>query len=78
MPYRADGIPRVIEVKTTNSAATVSFMGPANKVEVSRANPDTYWLYRVYDFAKSPMIYCVSGPLDAGWDLEPAVYGARS
>lgn len=75
--FDADGTPRLIEVKTTNGAATADFLVTANEVEVSRANPDTYWLYRVYEFAKKPMIYRVRGPLDAGWDLEPAVYRAK-
>jgi hypothetical protein len=75
--FEEDGCPRLIEVKTTNGAAATSFLVAANEVEVSRANPDTYWLYRVYDFAKEPRIYCVKGPLDDGWTLEPAVYRAK-
>lgn len=75
--FDVEGTPRLIEVKTTNGAATASFMVTANEVEVSRANPGTYWLYRVYDFAKQPRIYCEKGPLDDGWNLEPAVYRAK-
>lgn len=75
--FDKDGSPRLIEVKTTNGPATTSFLVTANEVQISRANPDTYWLYRVYDFAKAPRIYCVKGPLDDGWTLEPAVYRAK-
>ncbi|MFC7739432.1 DUF3883 domain-containing protein [Roseomonas sp. GCM10028921] len=75
--FSVDGSQRLIEVKTTNGSASTSFLITANEVEVSRANPDTYWLYRIYDFAKEPRIYCEKGPLDDGWDLEPAVYRAK-
>lgn len=75
--FDKDGSPRLIEVKTTNGDAMTSFLVTTNEVEVSRANPDTFWLYRVYDFAKQPRIYCMKGPLDDGWTLEPALFKAR-
>jgi hypothetical protein len=75
--FNVDGTQRLIEVKTTNGSASTSFLVTANEVEVSRAHPDTYWLYRVYNFGKEPRIYCEKGPLDDGWHLEPAVFRAR-
>ncbi|MGG5889442.1 DUF3883 domain-containing protein [Falsiroseomonas sp. HC035] len=75
--FSVDGTQRLIEVKTTNGSASTSFLVTANEVEVSRANPDTYWLYRVYNLSNEPRVYCVKGPLDDGWDLEPAVFRAK-
>lgn len=75
--FNVDGTERLIEVKTTNGSASTSFLVTVNEVEVSRANPDTYWLYRVYNFGKEPRIYCEKGPLDDGWNLEPAVFRAK-
>ena len=75
--FDLDGNPRLIEVKTTNAGVTSSFLVTANEVGVSRVTPDHFWLYRVYDLAKSCRISREKGALDAGWSLSPAVYRAR-
>lgn len=75
--FAADESPMLIEVKTTNGEAATSFLVSANEVKVSRAKPEHYWLYRVFEFAKEPRVYREQGALDYGWNLEPAVFRAR-
>ena len=76
--FNADGMVRLIEVKTTNGDAATAFFVTANEVRVSAARPGEYWLYRVYDFAKpTRAMYRLQGALDGGaLALEPVAYRA--
>jgi len=65
-----------IEVKTTRGGKSTKFFLTRNELSVSREFGSRYLLYRLFDFANSPRIFVVEGPLDARLELEPATYRA--
>ena len=71
------GKPIFIEVKTTIGGRTQPFFVTRNEVEVSREKGTAYRLYRVFDFARSPKIYELAGPLDKVCDLDPVAFQVR-
>lgn len=48
-------VPRYIEVKTTNGGLSSPFVISRNELEFSRDFGEQYYLYRVFQFRKSPM-----------------------
>lgn len=75
--FDGTGAPRLIEVKTTGLGKDFPFYVTANELDVSRHNPNTFHLYRVYNFAKSPELFTLNGPLDEVCTLEPQAFRAR-
>jgi hypothetical protein len=72
--FRADGSPRLIEVKTTNLGARTPFYVTRWEVEVSKREAATYALYRVFDFRSDPRIYRLDGSVEESARLEPSVF----
>ena len=68
---------RFIEVKTTNSGETSPFMVTRNEIEFSEEQEDTFYLYRIFNFAKQPHLFILRGPLSGHVELEATDYKAR-
>lgn len=71
------GVPKYIEVKTTNAGWRSAFFISSNEVNVAQQRGEGYWLYRVYNFSSGPKLYRLQGPLVNKLDLEPKVFAAR-
>jgi len=67
---------RFIEVKTTNFDRQTPFMITANELAFSRENPDQYKLYRLFDFAKKPRYYTLTGSMEEACVTAPVSYRA--
>lgn len=75
--YAATEEVRHIEVKTTRGTAATAFYATAHEVEFSRLYPDTYRLYRLYEYDdvhRAAQFYVTNGPLKDGFLLEPNEY----
>ncbi len=60
---------RLIEVKTTRSGILTPFYLTRNEVEVSKAAPESFSLYRVHCFGLRTRVYWLDGSLDRTCDL---------
>lgn len=83
LSFDLDGRERHIEVKTSRYGAATPFFVTSNEVRTSEATPDSYWLYRLYDFPKNmgtsrqkTSAYRLSGNLRSVLDLQPVSYRA--
>lgn len=74
--YNTNGTLRKIEVKTTTGGANTTFMISRNEIETSKEAPKSYYLYRVFDFKKSPRVYILQGDLSSALSLVPQQYRA--
>lgn len=74
--YDADGRDRCIKVKTTRFPRETPFFVTANEIAMAAAHPEHFWLYRVFDFRGEPRLYCVNGPLNERFRLQPTAYRA--
>jgi hypothetical protein len=72
--FRIDGSPLAIEVKTTNLGPRTPFYITRWEVETSRKRPDSWALYRVFDFRSDPRLYKLEGSVDRTASLEPYVF----
>lgn len=64
-------------MKTTRGTAATAFYATAHEVEFSRLHPDTYRLYRLYEYNDvhhAARFYVMNGPLGDGFLLEPNEY----
>jgi hypothetical protein len=75
--FDGDESPRLIEVKTTGSGKQFPFLVTSNEVRVSEREARRYHLYRVFEFAREPRMYILSGALSQVCNLEPTQYRAR-
>ena len=71
-----DGRKRLIEVKTTTGSARRPFYITPNELEVSRANPDEWCLFRLWDFERDPKAFELYPPLEDHVLLSTANYRA--
>lgn len=65
-----------IEVKTTNGGKYQPFLISQNEVAFSKAQADTFALYRVFGFKQVPKLYVLEGDLEDKVQLSPRVYSA--
>lgn len=72
--YETTGAPRLIEVKTTNHHKSTPFFISRHELEVSRANEDTYHLYRLFRFSKGPGLFVLKGAVDRTCTLDPVQF----
>jgi hypothetical protein len=78
--FSPEGEPRHIEVKTTRGRRTTAFYVTANEVAFSGRHPDTYRLYRLFEFdpkLNSAKYYVVAGALEQHFSLEPTEFRVR-
>jgi len=77
--FELTGEPKYIEVKTTSGGANTPFMISANELAFSKANPNRYHVYRVFEFdfsTKLGRFYKIKGDLSEHFTLLPALYSA--
>jgi hypothetical protein len=76
LSYDATDQARYIEVKTTNSTYTSSFIISRNELEFSREAGDAFFLYRLFGFRQEPSLYMLRGDVSKQLHLEPIDYRA--
>ena len=67
---------KLIEVKTTGLGKFFPFYVTGNEVRCSEDMADSFHLYRVFDFGRTPRVYILQGSLKANCQLEPTQYRA--
>jgi hypothetical protein len=72
----ADNSERLVEVKTTGLGKFFPFYVTANEVRCSEDMTEKFHLFRVFDFAKTPRVYVLTGALRARCHLEPTLFRA--
>ena len=75
--YHADGRDRFIEVKTTRYGRYTPFYISAGELRFSEAHSDSYHLYRVFGFRKSPQLFTLPGEVGEHVRLEATTYRAQ-
>jgi hypothetical protein len=78
--FSPEGEPRHIEVKTTRGRRTTAFYVSANEVAFSGRHPETYRLYRLFEFdpdQQSANYYVVAGSIEQHFTLEPTEFRVR-
>ncbi len=63
--FTPEGRERLIEVKTTNGWERTPFHISRNELEVAEARREDWYLFRLYEFARSPKAFELRPPLDA-------------
>jgi hypothetical protein len=71
-----DEAERLVEVKTTGAGKFFPFYVTANEVRCSEDVEERFQLFRVFDFAKGPRVYILTGSLRARCHLEPMLFRA--
>jgi hypothetical protein len=71
-----DEAEQFIEVKTMGLGKHFPFYVTANEVRCSEDCPERCRLYRVFDFARNPRVYVVTGALSRECRLDPVEYRA--
>ena len=66
-----------IEVKTTKSGLNTPFVLTRNEIRVSKEDPGSYRLYRVFDFGPEARLYILEGDLEDMLELTPTQFSAR-
>lgn len=74
--YDEGGAERWIEVKTTRGGNRTPFYLTRNENEVAKERPDTFRLYRLYDYSQRPKLFTLTPPLEAILQLEPLTFRA--
>jgi len=74
--FDPSGAERLIEVKTTRGGNTTPFYLTRNENDVANERPDSFRLYRLYDFSKRPGLFRLTPPLEAVLQLEPLTFRA--
>ena len=67
---------RWLEIKTTNGPKTTPFFITRNELKVSKDNPDSFRVVRLYDFRRRARAYRLEPPLEDRVRLTPAIYSA--
>lgn len=71
------GRKKLIEVKTTSGFARTPFKITRNECRVAKDNPESYLIYRVFEFDRAARLFTVKPPLEQALRMEAAVYEAR-
>jgi hypothetical protein len=74
--FEESGMPRLIEVKTTNGSSLTPFFLSANELSFAKERPDAFKLLRIYNFSDKPMGFELTPPLDLTLSLTPTSYRA--
>lgn len=65
LSFTPAGRDRLIEVKTTNGWERTPFHISRNELDVAEARRDDWYLFRLYEFARSPKAFELRPPLEA-------------
>jgi hypothetical protein len=76
LSFEESGRERLVEVKTTAYGRETPFYVTRNELEVSRRQTDQYFLYRVFDFRRTPRLFHKQGHLARTFTLDPVQYVA--
>ena len=71
------GSERFIEVKTTAWGKQTPFFISRNELEFSKAFPEQFHLYRVFEFRKSPHLFDLPGAVERNCLLDAISYVGR-
>ena len=74
--YKIDGSELWLEVKTTRGGGMTPFYLTRNEWNVATEHPDSFRLYRLYEFSKEPKLFTLAPPLEDHLQLEPITYRA--
>lgn len=74
--FECDGRDRYIEVKTTSFGERTPFFVSANELEFGRDHPESYCVYRLFDFRRSPRMFELAGPLELHCALDATTFKA--
>jgi hypothetical protein len=74
--FMPDGHERLIEVTTTNGWERTPFHISRNELEVAEARRTDWYLFRIYDFARSPKAFELRPPLEAHVSLTATSFQA--
>jgi len=72
--FEVNGTPRFIEVKTTTQGKYAAFYLSANELEFSRENARSFYIYRVFDFAREPRLFLLHGAVENHAKIVPTSY----
>ncbi len=75
--YYTDGRDRFIEVKTTRYGQYTPFYISNGEIQFSKAHADSYHLYRVFGFRKSPRLFTLPGEVGQHVRLHATTYRAQ-
>ena len=75
--YHTDGRDRFIEVKTTRFGQYTPFYISYGEVQFSKTYADSYHLYRVFGFRKSPRLFTLRGEVGKHVRLRATTYRAQ-
>lgn len=67
---------KLVEVKTTGLGKFHPFLVTVNEVRCSEDMTEKFHLFRVFDFARTPRVYILTGSLRSTCRLEPTVFRA--
>ena len=74
--FDEQGKERYIAVKTTNFGPRFPFALSAEEIDFSRANPDSFAMYRVFNFSRGAKLFMLEGNVEDTCRLEPITYRA--
>jgi hypothetical protein len=72
----SSSVKKLIEVKITGLGKFFPFYVSVNEVRCSEDMADQFHLFRVFDIARSPRLYILTGSLRAACHLEPVQFRA--
>lgn len=74
--FAPDGLPRLIEVKTTNGWERTPFHITRNELAVAEARRSEWRLFRLWNFSREPKAFELRPPLDAHVALTATTFQA--
>lgn len=74
--FEADGLPRLIEVKTTNGWERTPFHITRNELAVAEERPAEWCLFRLWNFSREPKAFELRSPLAAHVSLIATTFQA--
>lgn len=72
--FEPDGMPRLIEVKTTNGWERTPFHITRNEIAVANDNRNCWHLVRLWNFAREPKGFAIRPPLESYVELTPTSF----
>lgn len=77
LSYESNGRERLIEVKTTAFGREAPFYLTRTELALSKAEPELFRLFRLFEFRRHPRMFDLAGPVDQRCRLDAVTYMAR-
>lgn len=74
LSFDANGRERFIEVKTTSFGRETPFYLSRRELAFSKAQPDEFHLYRVFDFRREPRLFDLDGAVETRCNVSPITF----